>query len=107
MPNYLLYLQNPNVGLFFSARTVVLLLLMAFTGILPFVPLKETHYEVFLPLSIKRRRILQVETLNLGEKILFWFCDAFLVWKPLINHLRKRGINVSNVIKEIYAKCFT
>jgi hypothetical protein len=98
---------------------------MALTGILPFVPLKETHYEVFLPLSIKRLdtqqyqvgaiiakherlsnllsimsnvsqrlRLVQQGTLSTRDKLLFWFVDTFLVWRPLVSHLRKRGIHV-------------
>jgi len=46
--------QDPSVGLFFSGKRVMLLLLMMVIGMLPFIPLRETHYEVFLPLSIKR-----------------------------------------------------
>lgn len=46
--------QNPDVRLFFSVKRVVVLLLCAFTGLLPFIPIKETHYEIFLPMSMKK-----------------------------------------------------
>ncbi|XP_037046084.1 lysophospholipase D GDPD1-like isoform X2 [Bradysia coprophila] len=88
------YRINPDVRLFFSAKRVVVLLLCAFTGLLPFMPIKETHYEIFLPMSIKKRRLKQVPELPFSEKCLFWACETFLVWKPLINHLKNRGIHV-------------
>lgn len=42
-------LQNPNVNLLFSMQRVTMLLFLMYTGLLPFVPLKETHLEIFLP----------------------------------------------------------
>lgn len=41
--------QNPNVCLLFSARRVCVMLLQLYTGILPFMPVKETHLEIFMP----------------------------------------------------------
>uniref|UniRef100_A0A1B6CX85 GP-PDE domain-containing protein n=1 Tax=Clastoptera arizonana TaxID=38151 RepID=A0A1B6CX85_9HEMI len=43
------YEQNPNICLLFSMRRVIYLMLLFYTGLLPFVPLKETHLEIFLP----------------------------------------------------------
>ncbi|CAL8077660.1 unnamed protein product [Orchesella dallaii] len=88
------YDVNPNVCLFFSAKRVLVLMICAVTGLLPFIPMKETHYEVFLPLSLKKRRLKQVIDLSLSEKCLLWACETFLLWKPLLNHLKKRGIHV-------------
>ncbi|ODM91594.1 Glycerophosphodiester phosphodiesterase domain-containing protein 1 [Orchesella cincta] len=88
------YDVNPDVCLFFSAKRVVVLMICAVTGLLPFLPMKETHFEVFLPLSMKRRRLKQVPELSMKEKCLLWICETFLVWKPMINHLKKRGIHV-------------
>ncbi|KAJ6643230.1 Lysophospholipase D GDPD1 [Pseudolycoriella hygida] len=88
------YRVNPDVRLFFSVKRVVILLICAITGLLPFVPIKETHYEIFLPMALKKRRLMQVQQLPLSEKFLFWACETFLVWKPLISHLKKRGIHV-------------
>jgi hypothetical protein len=42
------------VGLFFSAKRVLAVIILAITGALPFFPLKESHYEVFLPMALKR-----------------------------------------------------
>ncbi|CAG7818904.1 unnamed protein product [Allacma fusca] len=103
------YKTNPNVGLFVSAKKAVLLCLATFTGILPYIPIKETHYEVLLPSSIKRRRLKQVSSLNFGERFLFAFIDAFLVNKPLISHLRKRGIHVYMWVcntEDEFSECF-
>lgn len=41
--------QNPNVCLIFSAKRVCVMLLQLYTGILPFMPVKETHLEIFMP----------------------------------------------------------
>ncbi|KAA0201757.1 hypothetical protein HAZT_HAZT001991, partial [Hyalella azteca] len=43
------YKQNPNICLLFSLRRVVLLVLQLYTGLLPFMPIKETHLEIFMP----------------------------------------------------------
>jgi len=45
----LILLQNPNVNLLFSMQRVTMLIFLMYTGLLPFVPLKETHLEIFLP----------------------------------------------------------
>jgi len=88
------YSVNPDVCLFFSVKRVLVLLICAVTGLLPFIPLKETHYEIFLPMAMKKRRLKQVTQLSFSEKCLFWASETFLVWKPLINHLKRRGIHV-------------
>lgn len=46
------FCQNPNVCLLFSARRVCLMLLQLYTGILPFMPLRETHLEIFMPVHM-------------------------------------------------------
>lgn len=46
--------QNPDVRLFFSVKRVIVLLICAVTGLLPFIPIKETHYEIFLPMAMKK-----------------------------------------------------
>jgi hypothetical protein len=38
--------MNPDIGLFFSFREFFRLLLLFYTGLLPFVSLKETHLEL-------------------------------------------------------------
>lgn len=88
------YNSNPDVGLFFSAKKTLLLCFLTVTGLLPFVPIKETHYEVFLPSSIKKRIHLHKGSLTVSEKFLYWVCNNLLVSKRLIRHLQARGIQV-------------
>ena len=73
---------NPDVGLLFSFRRVIQVLAMYYTGLLPFVPLRETHFEIPMPttwLSEDRRAL---------AKLLDWV----LMRKKLIEHLQLRGI---------------
>lgn len=43
------YNENPNINLLFSMKRVVHLVLLLYSGLLPFYPIKETHLEIFLP----------------------------------------------------------
>lgn len=43
------YNENPNVNLLFSMKRVVHLVLLMYSGLLPFYSIKETHLEIFLP----------------------------------------------------------
>jgi len=88
------YQASPETCLFFSAKRACVLILCSIFGLLPFIPIKETHYEVFFPLALKRRFLKQGRPLNFREKAFLWFGSTFLVWKPMISHLRKRGIHV-------------
>ena len=38
--------KNPEVGLFFSAPRLLLLMVLFYTGLLPFISLRETHLEI-------------------------------------------------------------
>ena len=41
--------QNPSIPLLFSARRVMVLLALYYTGLLPFVPLREQCLETIMP----------------------------------------------------------
>jgi len=84
---------SPETCLFFSAPRVLIVILCAVIGILPFIPFKETHYEVFLPMSMKRRRNASMGESSLKERMLWWIIPL-IVWKPMITHLQARGIHV-------------
>ena len=43
------YKPNSRIDIYFSARGCIKLFLLLLTGLLPFVPLKETHLEVIMP----------------------------------------------------------
>ncbi|CAL7947260.1 unnamed protein product [Xylocopa violacea] len=87
------YKMNPNVNLLFSMRRVTLLIFLLYTGLLPFIPLKETHLEIFLP-SIYLRRKGNIKTILPVEKIMIRTINVLLIRPCLFNHLRARGIHV-------------
>ncbi|XP_017880608.1 lysophospholipase D GDPD1-like isoform X2 [Ceratina calcarata] len=88
------YETNPNVNLLFSMRRVTLLILLLYTGLLPFVPLRETHLEIFLPSIYLRRRGRPDTTFLSLEKVLVRTINVLLMRPCLFNHLRARGIHV-------------
>ncbi|XP_063226259.1 lysophospholipase D GDPD1-like isoform X2 [Bacillus rossius redtenbacheri] len=86
------YEQDPQVNLLFSMRQVLCLVMLLYTGLLPFVSLKETHLEIFLPSIYLRRKTLG----NMAGMPLNTFIikavQVLLIRKILFEHLRKRGI---------------
>ncbi len=40
------------------------------------------------------RRCLAVGELSFKENMIYWLSRTFLVWKPMISHLQRRGIQV-------------
>uniref|UniRef100_A0A8D8LZQ0 Glycerophosphodiester phosphodiesterase domain-containing protein 1 n=2 Tax=Cacopsylla melanoneura TaxID=428564 RepID=A0A8D8LZQ0_9HEMI len=76
---------------FFSMQRVVQLLLLYYSGLLPFVPIRETHLEIFLPQIFKK--YLKVTSVS-SKPRLVQLIDFLLVRKPLFDHLQKRGIHV-------------
>ncbi|XP_076277754.1 lysophospholipase D GDPD1 [Lasioglossum baleicum] len=88
------YRTNPNVNLLFSMRRVALLILLTYTGLLPFVPLRETHLEVFLPSIYLRRTRSPKPTFLTVEKLIIRATNVLLMRPCLFNHLKARGIHV-------------
>ncbi|RDD46469.1 Glycerophosphodiester phosphodiesterase domain-containing protein 1 [Trichoplax sp. H2] len=86
-----LYLQNPEVPTFFSKRRVVITILLFYTGLLPFVPIKESYFEVIMPSIVKK--VLNPE-LPIKSCAYAKFIDYLLMRPSLINHLKRRGIQV-------------
>ncbi|XP_068219015.1 lysophospholipase D GDPD1-like [Palaemon carinicauda] len=85
------YKENPNMCLLFSARRVCLMLLQLYTGILPFVPLKETHLEIFMPVVM-----MKIYNYHFGYKwwhsVVAHAANALLIRRCLFEHLAKRGV---------------
>ena len=50
-----LYARNHNVSLFFSFGRVMMVYLLLFVGLLPFWPLRESHFEFLWPSLIAER----------------------------------------------------
>ncbi|KAG7208706.1 hypothetical protein KM043_014909 [Ampulex compressa] len=88
------YKTNPNVNLLFSMQRVTLLIVFMYTGLLPFVPLKETHLEIFLPSIYLRRKGGPSPTFLPLEKLVVRIINVLLMRPCLFNHLRARGIHV-------------
>ncbi|XP_023723946.1 lysophospholipase D GDPD1 isoform X1 [Cryptotermes secundus] len=86
------YAENPRVNLLFSMRQVVYLVLLMYSGLLPFVPLKETHLEVFLPSIYLRRKTNPNAAFLPFHSFLARTVDCLLMKKSLFEHLSKRGI---------------
>lgn len=88
------YKMNPNVNLLFSMRRVTMLLFLMYTGLLPFVPLKETHLEIFLPSIYLQRKNRSNPTILPLEKLVVRTISVLLMRPCLFTHLRARGIHV-------------
>ncbi|XP_012262414.1 lysophospholipase D GDPD1-like [Athalia rosae] len=88
------YKANPNVNLLFSMQRVTLLIFLMYTGLLPFVPLKETHLEIFLPSIYLRRKGGPSPSFLPFEKLVVRSINLLLMRPCLFNHLQARGIHV-------------
>ncbi|XP_015595904.1 lysophospholipase D GDPD1 isoform X2 [Cephus cinctus] len=88
------YRTNPNVNLLFSMQRVTLLIILMYTGLLPFISLRETHLEIFLPSIYLRRKGRPSSTFLPLEKLVVRSINILLMRPCLFNHLRARGIHV-------------
>jgi len=88
-PNMKCYEKNPDIGRFFSMKRVFLLYVSFYTGLLPFLPITETHLEIFLPKSL----INCTTTPELYRKCLpLWLINKVMMRPLLFQHLHERGI---------------
>lgn len=85
------YKQNNRVPIYFSLFGVVKLLLLMLTGLLPFVPLKETHLEIMMPNNLLKYKRNSLPRAAIAP---FMLVKMFFVRKSLVRHLQKRGIFV-------------
>lgn len=89
------YRANPKVGLLFSLARFIKLYLLFYTGLLPFVPLKETHLEIPMP-SIFYNEMYRTPAGNVNmAKLPLWLlrvADWIIVSPRLFHHLSLRGI---------------
>ncbi|XP_065199498.1 lysophospholipase D GDPD1-like [Planococcus citri] len=83
---------NPKVNLFFSKKRVFMLFLYYYSGLLPFMPIKETHLEIFLPSIYTNHPDYQ--KFGVISKLMLQFFDYLMIRKSLFLHLRRRGIQV-------------
>lgn len=86
-----LYKTNPSVPLIFSLKGVALLLFTFYTGIMPFLPMKESLFEVLMPSSMLSEGKF-TRPLSRKMRIIVKIIDVLLMRPALIQHLEKRGI---------------
>uniref|UniRef100_A0A672HSL3 GP-PDE domain-containing protein n=1 Tax=Salarias fasciatus TaxID=181472 RepID=A0A672HSL3_SALFA len=83
------YKENPHIPVLFSFPRVLQLLGLFYTGLLPFVPLKEQFLEIPMPSIITKSVNTEYEMFSAG------CCAACLLMrKVLFQHLTARGIQV-------------
>jgi len=93
------YARNPNIPLFFSGKQTLFLALKYMSGLLPFLPIKESFLEVPLFTPELRTNFSGVATHLTRTRSFFLYKVAdfyqFLFTRPsFIQHLQKRGIKV-------------
>ncbi|XP_017580013.1 lysophospholipase D GDPD1 [Pygocentrus nattereri] len=86
------YKENPQIPVLFSLPRVLLLVGLFYTGLLPFVPLKEQFLEIPMPSITTKLR--DPRRMTRGERFITWLADTLLMRKALFDHLTARGIQV-------------
>lgn len=82
---------NPDIPVFFSFRRVFHLLLLFYSGLLPFIPLYESSLEIIMP-SIAFSKSNEGAQLSWKYKTILRLLDVLLMRPALFRHLNKRGI---------------
>lgn len=86
-----LYSINPDIPLIFSMRRVVSLIFLFYTGLLPFVPIKESCLEVIMPSIVFDEEKVPFK-ISRPLMCLLKTADLLLMSPILFHHLRRRGI---------------
>ncbi|XP_045038424.2 lysophospholipase D GDPD1 isoform X1 [Desmodus rotundus] len=86
------YRENSDIPILFSLQRVLLILGLFFTGLLPFVPIREQFFEIPMPSIILKLK--EPHTMSKSQKFLIWLSDILLMRKALFDHLTARGIQV-------------
>ncbi|TRY94661.1 hypothetical protein DNTS_021567 [Danionella cerebrum] len=84
--------ENPQIPILFSLPRVLLLLGLFYTGLLPFVPIKEQFLEIPMPSIASKLKDPKRQTRV--QRLVTWLSDKILMRKALFNHLTSRGIQV-------------
>eukprot|EP00092_Neocalanus_flemingeri_P051535 GFUD01060003.1.p1 GENE.GFUD01060003.1~~GFUD01060003.1.p1 ORF type:complete len:194 (+),score=61.95 GFUD01060003.1:518-1099(+) len=91
----LCYSTNPKVGLLFSSLQFLKLYILFYTGLLPFVNIRETHLEIPMP-SVFLDEKYRTKCGNVGlARMSPWITkliDWLLMSPQLFLHLQKRGV---------------
>ncbi|MBN3321512.1 GDPD3 Lysophospholipase, partial [Atractosteus spatula] len=84
--------ENPSMPFAFTVPRVVQLLLLYYSGLLPFVSVGESFLQGYIPSIINRTFI--PESPILRSRIVVSLLDKVLMQKQLFKHLAARGIQV-------------
>ena len=87
--------QNPEIGRFFSLKRCMQMYLYFYTGLLPFMSINETHFEICLPETfLKFQNVGNGSDRTLFRRFIFWIVSKVICRPLLFQHLNKRGIQV-------------
>nr|XP_057935762.1 lysophospholipase D GDPD1 [Doryrhamphus excisus] len=86
------YQENPRIPVLFSFPRVLQLLGLFYTGLLPFVPLKEQFLEIPMPSIITK--LYDPNRITKSQRFITWLADSLLMRRALFQHLTARGIQV-------------
>ncbi|XP_068601545.1 lysophospholipase D GDPD1 [Brachionichthys hirsutus] len=86
------YKENPRIPVLFSLPRVLQLLGLYYTGLLPFVPLKEHFLEIPMPSIVNK--LIDAHGFDRSLRFIAWLADSLLMRKALFEHLTARGIQV-------------
>ncbi|KAM5308790.1 lysophospholipase D GDPD1 isoform 2-T2 [Glossophaga mutica] len=67
------YRENSDIPILFSLQRVLLILGLFFTGLLPFVPIREQFFEIPMPSIILKLK--EPHTMSRSQKFLIWLSD--------------------------------
>ncbi|KAI4897523.1 hypothetical protein NFI96_018359 [Prochilodus magdalenae] len=84
--------QCPSMPYSFTMMRGILLLVLFYTGLLPFVPLGESLLQFYLPRVINRTYI--PEESYLKNRFVVFLMEKLTMRKSLFDHLAKRGMQV-------------
>nr|XP_032823598.1 lysophospholipase D GDPD1-like [Petromyzon marinus] len=85
---------NPRMPTMFATGRIYSLLLLFYTGLLPFMPLPESLFEMIMPSICYRTYIPEKGDGMLRYRWLVGFLDRLIMNKALFKHLTDRGIQV-------------
>ena len=84
------YKENSSIPLFVSFRRALIIVLLYYIGLLPFVPIKESAFQMVMPKvynDMGRKYFNSIQGRMFGR-----FLNYIIMNRKLINHLNKRGI---------------
>ncbi|CAB1347495.1 unnamed protein product [Coregonus sp. 'balchen'] len=70
------YKENPRIPVLFSMRRVLMLLGLFYTGLLPFVPLKEQFLEIPMPSVVTKHLMRDPDKMTRSQRVITWLADT-------------------------------